>query len=165
MIEAEHSVLIGSAIENVWGYVSDIRRWADLMPGCKECTVIDNHDSRWLLKVGVAALVRTVNVLVHVDEWNGPEEVKFTYQLAGDPVKGGGAYVASQKSEHETEVSLRVQVEGSGPMAPMWEALCKPLLPQLVKTFAGRLKMEIEKTTGASDSSLVSSPEKKLSRL
>ena len=29
----------------------------------------------------------------------------------------------------------------------MWEAMCRPLLPQLAKSFAARLKAEIEKAT------------------
>ena len=40
---------------------------------------------------------------------------------------------------------MKVRVQGSGPMSPMWEAMSKPLLPQLAKSFAGKLKAEIEK--------------------
>jgi carbon monoxide dehydrogenase subunit G len=165
MIEAQQSLAIDANIDRIWDYVSDIRRWANLMPGCKDCNVIDAHDSRWVLKVGVGALVRTVNVLVHVDEWSGPHEVKFSYQLEGDPVKGGGAYLASITSPQETEVTLVVRVEGSGPMAPMWEALCKPLLPQLAKAFAGKLKAEIEKVSGVSEVSPAGNVKTKLSSL
>jgi len=144
MIEAEHILSIDAPIEHVWEYVRDIRRWASLMPGMRECTVIDANDSRWLLKVGVGGLVRTVNVLVHVDEWAGPERVSFSYQLEGDPVVGSGAFVAARVAHDRTEVSLKVRVSGSGPVAPMWEAMCKPLLPRLAKSFAEKLKGEIE---------------------
>ena len=149
MIETEQTVSIDCAIDSVWGYVNDIQKWANLMPGCRACTVIDAHDSRWTLKVGVGGLVRTVSVLVHVDQWEGPQRVNFSYRLEGDPVTGGGSYIASRKAEHVTEVTLRVRVEGGGPMAPMWEAMCRPLLPQLAKSFAGQLKADIEKATGA----------------
>ena len=47
---------------------------------------------RWTLKVGVGGLVRTVKVQVHVDQWDGPERVLFSYKLEGDPVQGGGSY-------------------------------------------------------------------------
>jgi hypothetical protein len=87
-----------------------------------------------------------VNVRVHVDEWSGPERVLFSYTLDGDPVNGSGAYEASRKSEGETEVTLRVRVQGSGPMAPLWEAMSKPLLPQLAKSFATQLKAQIERS-------------------
>lgn len=145
MIVTERSVLIDAAIESVWNYVQDIRKWAVLFPGCRECTVINAQDSRWILKVGAGGLVRTVKVLVHVDNWEGPERVDFSYKLEGDPVEGGGSYIASQKTALQTEVTMTVRVAGSGPMAPLWEALSRPLLPQLAKSFAGQLKTEIEK--------------------
>lgn len=144
MIEAEHSIAINTDINGVWNYVQDIRQWAVLFPGCKECEVIDEHNSKWIIKVGAGGLVKTVNVLVHIDEWAGPERVNFSYKLENEPVIGSGSYVASKKSNHETEISLKVRVEGSGQMAPMWEAMCRPLLPQLAKAFSGKLKTEIE---------------------
>ena len=49
-----------------------------------------------------------------------------------------------------TEIVLNVRVEGSGPMAPMWEAMGRPLLPQLAKGFADQLKDAIEKSAGVS---------------
>jgi carbon monoxide dehydrogenase subunit G len=148
MIEAEHSLVIGAGIGSVWEYVQDIRRWARLFPGCRECQVIDAQDSRWIIKVGAGGLVKTVNVQVHVDQWDGPERVNFSYRLEGEPVRGGGSYVAASRGLDQTEVTLRVRVEGSGAMAPMWEAVSKPLLPQLAKTFAGQLKAEIENAVG-----------------
>ena len=150
MIETEQSVVIDVGIDSVWDYVRDIRRWANMMPGMQECAVIDDNDSQWTLKVGVGGLVRTVNVLVHVDQWDGPERVNFSYKLKGDPVEGGGSYLASPKGAAQTEVTLTVQVAGTGPMAPMWEAMGRPLLPQFAKGFAGQLKAEIEKAVGVS---------------
>ena len=144
MIEVERSVLINVGIDAVWRYVEDMQRWAALMPGYRECTVIDANDSRWTLKVGVGGLVRTVTVLVHVEEWREPVGVNFSYRLEGDPVQGSGSYTAVKRGAEETEVALRVSVAGSGPMAPMWEAMSRPLLPQLAKSFAEKLKVEIE---------------------
>jgi len=148
MIETEQAVLVEAPNADVWSYVQDIRRWASLFPGCRECTVIDDNDSRWVLKVGAGGLVRTVNVRVHVDEWAGPNRVRFTFKLEGEPVDGHGTYIGKVIGARQTEVSMKVAVNGSGPMAPMWEAVSKPLLPQLAKTFAGQLKNEIELIAG-----------------
>ncbi len=148
MIEAEHSVVIGTGVDNVWDYVQDIRRWANLFPGCKECEVIDDNNSKWLIKVGAGGMVKTVNVLVNVEQWDGPEKVYFSYKLESEPVVGSGSYTASSQGNSATEVNLHVRVEGSGQMAPMWEAMSRPLLPQMAKSFAGRLKEEIEEANG-----------------
>ncbi|RZK00779.1 MAG: SRPBCC family protein [Novosphingobium sp.] len=144
MIETEQTVTIREEITKVWDFARDIRGWASLMPGMQDCEVIDDDNSRWTLKVGVGGLVRTVRVQVKVDQWDGPERVAFTYKLEGDPVQGGGSYLATATGPGETEVKLTVQVQGSGPMAPMWEAMGKPLLPQLAKGFAGQLRDTIE---------------------
>lgn len=148
MIETEHSVLIEAPNADVWSYVQDISRWAALFPGCRECAVIDAVDSRWVLKVGAGGLVRTVNVRVHVDEWAGPNRVQFSFKLEGEPVDGHGTYTSRMIGARQTEISLKVAVTGSGPMAPMWEAVSRPLLPQLARTFAGQLKCEIERIAG-----------------
>lgn len=148
MIETEHSVVIDAPIAGVWDYVQDIRRWAELFPGYQDCTVVDEDDSQWTLKVGAGGLVRTVKVLVHVDRWNGPGQVDFSFKLANEPVDGGGSYTARAVSAGQTEISLKVRVRGSGPMAPMWEAVSRPLLPQLAKLFAGQLKARIEEVAG-----------------
>lgn len=144
MIETQQTVTIRQSIDNVWNFARDIRGWAELMPGMQECDVVDDDNSRWTLKVGVGGLVRTVKVSVHVDQWDGPQRVFFTYKLEGDPVQGGGSYYATSNSDGGTEVRLNVRVEGTGPMAPMWEAMGRPLLPQLAKGFAGQLRDKIE---------------------
>jgi ketosteroid isomerase-like protein/carbon monoxide dehydrogenase subunit G len=150
VIETGQSVVIEAGIGRVWDYVQDIRRWASLFPGCRECVVIDEHDSRWVLKVGAGGLVRTVNVLVHVDRWSGPERVEFSYRLQNEPVEGSGTYSAVAKGAGQTEIRLQVRVLGSGPMAPMWEAVSRPLLPQLARSFAGQLKAGIERAAAGS---------------
>jgi carbon monoxide dehydrogenase subunit G len=148
MIDTEQTMVVGVGIDRVWDYVKDMRRWAELMPGMREFNVIDDNDSQWILKVGVGGLVRTVTVDVHVDQWAGPEHVTFSYKLQGDPVLGGGTYDAFSTGPNETTIKLNVRVEGSGPMAPMWEAMGRPLLPQLAGGFAGQLKEAIELSAG-----------------
>lgn len=148
MIDTEQTVVVGVGIDSVWDYVKDMQNWAALMPGMREFNVIDDDDSQWILKVGVGGLVRTVTVDVHVDKWAGPEHVTFSYKLQGDPVLGGGTYDAVSSGPNETTIKLNVKVEGSGPMAPMWEAMGRPLLPQLAGGFAGQLKGAIEQAAG-----------------
>ncbi|MET0251701.1 MAG: SRPBCC family protein [Novosphingobium sp.] len=144
MIATEQSVRIAAPIGEVWAYASDIRRWANLMPGLVDFELQGDDDSRWTIKVGAGALVRAVKVAVHVDRWAGPEEVDFSFRLEADPVAGGGSYRARALGAEATEITLAVRVEGKGPQAPMWEALGRPLLPAFAQAFAEQLKGEIE---------------------
>jgi len=146
MIDAQHSICIDASINAVWNYVKDIEKWANLFPGCQDCQVISDNESQWVIKVGAGGMVKTVNVMVDVTEWAGPEVVNFSFKLQNEPVTGTGRYRASKVSAGQTEITLEVEVTGSGSMAPMWEAMSKPLLPQLAKSFASSLKAEIEQT-------------------
>jgi carbon monoxide dehydrogenase subunit G len=155
MIETEQAIVIDAPIEAVWRYANDIAAWAKLMPGLQDCEIVDEDDSLWKLKIGVGALVRTVTVSVHVDRWAGPGEVDFTYALKGDPVQGVGTYRARSVSPHRTEIALGVQVIGTGPMAPMWEAMGKPLLPTFARAFAEQFKAEVEQAVTPGDAVVV----------
>ncbi|MDG2004143.1 MAG: SRPBCC family protein [Novosphingobium sp.] len=148
MIETTQSILVAQGIDNVWAYAKDVERWAEIMPGYQQCEIIDDDNSIWVLKIGVGAMVRTVKVEVAVDRWAGPEDVDFHFALKGDPVTGGGTYRAVRNGE-QTEVALRVEVSGTGPMAPMWEAMGGPVLPKFAAGFASQLKERIEAEYGA----------------
>ena len=148
MIETRQTVTIAAPIDATWAYARDVKRWAEIMPGYQSCEIVSEDDSLWTLKVGVGGLVRTVKVAVHVDCWAGPERVDFSFRLQGDPVEGGGSYEAASTPEGHTLVNLGVQVRGSGPMAPMWEAMGAPVLPRFAKGFAEELKNRIEAQTG-----------------
>lgn len=107
------------------------------------------------MKVGAGALVRSVKVSVQVDRWAGPEEVDFTYKLAGDPVQGGGTYRAYSLAPNQTQMTLAVRVEGTGPMAPMWEAMGRPLLPKFARSFAEQFKAEVEQFAGVAQAAAI----------
>lgn len=148
MIETSQTVPVHVPIGDVWEYVKNISNWAELMPGLQSCDIIDENDSRWVLKVGVGALVRTVKVNVHVEQWDGPGRVLFQFKLQGDPVSGGGSYLAKSLGASTTEMALALRVEGTGPMAPMWEAMGSPLLPKFALAFAQQLAEGIERASG-----------------
>lgn len=151
MIETTQTVAVSVGIDKVWDYVRDIRRWAELMPGLQDCQIDGEDDSRWVLKVGVGALVRTVKVNVHVDQWDGPGRVLFSYKLQGDPVQGGGFYHAESTGPDAIAMRLSLRVEGGGPMAPMWEAMGGPLLPKFASAFAEQLAQGIEAAYAGAD--------------
>lgn len=144
MIETAQTVHVAAPSAAAWKYVENIHNWASLMPGLQSCDVLNEDDSRWVLKVGVGALVRTVKVDVHVNQWDGPERALFSFKLQGDPVVGGGSYQAVPVGEGRTELTLSLQVTGTGPMAPMWEAMGGPLLPKFALAFARQLAEGIE---------------------
>lgn len=144
MIEHEQGIAVRSSIQDVWDYVSDMRRWASSVPGCKNCEVIDEDRSIWTIKAGAGALIKTVKVNVLVEKWDAPTAVSFSFDIQNEPVRGDGSYSAVYTAEG-TELLLRLRIVGSGPMAPVWETLGKPIVPALAKSFVESLREQIEK--------------------
>ena len=144
MLKNEYSFVVEQPLTDVWAFVEDIPRWASLFPGHQQCQLINKNDSLWTIKVSAAGVTRTDTVQVNVQNQNGPTQVDFTFEVNDLPVKGNGIYVAKDLNATQTEVTLSVNIIGSGPMAPMWEAVGTPLLPEFVKTFSNRLKAEME---------------------
>lgn len=144
MIETEQTIIIDAPIDAVWEFAHHIPSWASLMPGLQDFTIEDADRSRWVLKVGAGALVKTVAVQVHVDCWDGPGKATFLFSIENNPVEGGGAYQARALNGNQTEVTFCVRVAGTGPMAPMWEAMGKPLLPKFARAFAEEFKAKVE---------------------
>ena len=153
MIANEHSFLVQTSIKDVWDYVENIPGWASIFPGHQNCELINEDDSVWTIKVSAAGVTRTDKVKVHVEKWDKPQQVDFVFDVDDLPVEGNGTYVAIAKSSNETEVTLRICIIGSGPMAPMWEAVGTPMLPEFVKAFATKLKAEIELAAGVGTAS------------
>jgi carbon monoxide dehydrogenase subunit G len=156
VIETTQTVAVAAPIDAAWEYARDVERWAGIMPGYQSCEIADEDHSLWVLKVGVGGLVRTVKVDVHVERWAGPDAVDFTFALRGDPVTGRGTYRAQALSGAETEVALHVEVSGTGPMAPMWEAMGGPVLPRFARGFAEELKARIEAHAGTAPAAIAS---------
>jgi carbon monoxide dehydrogenase subunit G len=154
VIEDRQSIAIDAPLARVWDIAKEIHAWSRLMPGFERCEIIDAANSCWTMKVGAGALVRTLTVLVSVTRWAGPEEVDFTYELKGDPVQGNGKYRARSTGPDASEMTLEIRVEGAGPMAPLWEAMGRPLLPKLVRGFNEQFKAQVEHTTQLTDASL-----------
>ena len=152
MMSAEHAVRVDAGIDDVWEYVKDMRRWASIVPSCQSCTVLDEDDSRWILKLGVGGMVRTVKLRVHVDEWAGPAAVHFSFDVEGDPVEGRGSYTAESLGADATEIRMEVHISGKGPVAQMWEAMGGPVLQQFARAFADELKARIEGSVDGSRS-------------
>jgi carbon monoxide dehydrogenase subunit G len=73
--------------------------------------------------------------------------VRFFFQLVrGKPRRAEGAGAAP--AEGSTRVVFRLRVDPGGPMAPMINAMIKPLMPSFAEDFAGKLLGHLEARHG-----------------
>lgn len=130
MLEVHRDLIVDAQIEDVWAYVSNIRNWAGSMPGYQSFEEIDDRHSRWELKVSLGALTRAVGLGVEIGERREPDHVDFMLHGERDPIDGRGSFDA-RVSVGGTEVEIKLQIQGRGPMAATMEAMSGRVLSRM----------------------------------
>jgi carbon monoxide dehydrogenase subunit G len=123
-------LIVDAQIEDVWVYVSNIGNWAGSMPGYQSFEEIDDRHSKWELKVSLGALTRAVSLGVEIGGWREPGHVDFMLHGERDPIDGRGSFDA-RASGGRTEVAIKLQIQGRGPMASTMEAMSGRVLSRM----------------------------------
>jgi carbon monoxide dehydrogenase subunit G len=144
MISTDHSFVVDAEIGDVWAYVSNIANWAASMPGYQSFEPIDELHSKWILKVALGALTKTVGLYVTITEQREPEYISFTLKGDTEPVDGQGTFGASPTELSQTSVLVTLSIAGSGAMAATMEAMSRPIVPRMTRIVSESLKEAIE---------------------
>jgi len=155
VIETEHSFQIAAPLDEVWDYVRNIENWASSMPGYSSFELVDDQHSKWVLKVSMGALVRTVKLAVEITEQRKPDHIAFSLEGENDPVHGTGTFDAKANGLTETDVAFTLAITGSGAAAGTMEAISRPIVPRMARKVGDKLKEEIEGRSGTTSAAAV----------
>ena len=147
MPEAQHSVDVRATPAAVWAFVSNMDRWAPLVPGYISHARQSDTDSTWTLKGDVGILVKTVTFQVRITEWLEPHTVRFTLAGVNERVSGGGSFLAVPVADGVTRVTGSLELRQEGSLAPMVNALFKGVLPKVARGFVETLARQVERGT------------------
>lgn len=128
----------------MWKFASNIGNFAKCMPGCKHFEVIDEEHSFWVVSFAVGPLNKTLDFDVTVTTFEPGNRLRFELAARNDPVRGYGEFATVAVAEYETKIRIALAITGSGPMAPMMEALSRPMLPGLARNFSNSLAEALE---------------------
>ena len=106
MPEVTYKTSVQCSIDDTWNLVKNMDNWAPFLLGYQSHEVQSETDSVWTLKGDVGVLARTVNIAVHIDEWNGPERVRFTLKGIDEAVEGSGRFTIGPAPENDDNTAL-----------------------------------------------------------
>ncbi len=145
MPEVEYKNIVNAPMEEVWGFVSVIEKWAPFLKGYQKHDEISDTESIWILKGDVGVLSRTVEMKVNITNWDDESKtVEFTVEGINEKADGGGVFNAVTKSENETELSFKLEINAGGMIGPVVNVLLKPMLKPVAKEMAEKIKDRIE---------------------
>ena len=144
MATGTHIVEVPVAIENVWDFVSDIEKWAKLVPGYNAHTMINDKQSTWTFKGNVGVLKKTVEVEIDILEWSAPSKVTFNLKGLSDNFTGNGYFLAESIDEKNTRMTGYLEVNAGGLAGPILNPVFKPIVPKATQMLTDRVANKIK---------------------
>ncbi|WP_106496509.1 CoxG family protein [Lentibacillus sp. Marseille-P4043] len=133
MPSGEHQLELDIPIEHVWSFVSDMNKWAPLVPGYMEHEILHERKSTWKFKGEIGIIQKTVHLQIDITKWQEPTRVTFNLTGLNENVKGNGYFVAKTLAGNKTEVTSYLGVTAKGMKGPVINSVLKSLVPKTTR--------------------------------
>ena len=145
-----HQLEVDIPIERVWSFVSDIDKWAPLVPGYMEHKVLNENQSTWKFKGDLGFVQKTVNLKIDITKWQKPTKITFHLTGLDENFTGKGFFEAQSLGKQMTKVTGSLDITAKGMMGPMINSVLKSFVPKTTKEFTESVAekmVEIETVT------------------
>lgn len=144
-----HSVELDVAIEKIWEFVSDMNKWAPLVPGYIEHEILNERQSTWAFKGDLGFMKKTVKLKIDIQEWIEPTKVTFDLEGLSDNFSGNGYFEAEALDENRTKMTGYLDISAKGAMGPMINTIMKTFVPKTAQELTEAVAGKIAELEGA----------------
>ncbi|WP_432361546.1 CoxG family protein [Sporosarcina sp. UB5] len=143
MPSGTHTAKLDIPIEKVWDFVSDMNRWAPLVPGYIEHEILSDKQSTWTFKGDIGIMQKTVKLQIDITEWKEPSLVTFDLTGLNENFAGNGYFKAEAISDSETIMHGNLDISARGMMGPMINTILKSFVPKTTEDLTNAIAEEI----------------------
>lgn len=143
MPSGTHTTDLDIPIEKVWEFVSDMNRWAPLVPGYIEHEILSDTQSTWTFKGDLGIMQKTVKLQIDITEWREPSLVTFDLTGLNENFAGNGYFKADAISDSKTEMHGNLDITAKGMMGPMINTILKSFVPKTAEELTKAIAEEI----------------------
>lgn len=143
MPNGTHTIELPVPIENIWDLVSDMNKWAPLVPGYIEHEIISDKQSTWKFKGDLGFMKKTVKLQIDIKEWIEPTKVTFDLKGLSDNFTGGGYFIAEKITDASTKMTGHLDITAGGMMGAMVNTILKNFVPDTAKELTEAIGAEI----------------------
>lgn len=145
MAETTYKTNIAVEQEKVWSFVSDIEKWAKLVPGYRQHEMLNDKESTWTFGGTVAGITKKVDAKITITEWQEPSKIGFSLEGLSDKFTGAGYFQANEVSPTDTEMVMHLEVKAGGVAGVALNPIFKLALPMAAEKLANRVVNKITK--------------------
>ncbi|GEK30000.1 MAG: SRPBCC family protein [Kurthia sp.] len=144
MASSSHSTTVKASQAEVWNFVSDMEKWAKLVPGYREHTIINDKQSTWKFAGNVGVLKKEVEVQIDITGWEEPTKISFELTGISDKFKGAGSFEADPISDSETKMTGNLEIKAGGLAAAVLNPVFSAVLPKATTMLTNRVANKIQ---------------------
>lgn len=139
-----HTVELDVGIEEIWEFVSDMDKWAPLVPGYIEHEIINENQSTWTFKGDIGIMQKTVKLQIDITEWREPTAVTFDLTGLNENFAGDGYFEAEKIDENKTKMTGNLDITAKGMMGPMINTILKNFVPKTAEDLTDAVANKIK---------------------
>lgn len=146
MANGKHTIEIPQSSQEIWNFISDINKWAPLVPGYIDHEILNDRQSTWFIKGDLGFMKKKVNLKIDITEWIEPTKVTFDLTGLSDDLTGNGYFEAEVIDDNHTRITgyLDIEAKGAvGPMVTMTNTVLKKFVPQTAKDLTNAVANKI----------------------
>lgn len=143
-----HTVELPVAIEDIWTFVSDMNKWAPLVPGYINHEILSENESTWEFKGDLGFMKKKVKLKIDITEWREPTTVTFNLKGLSDNFKGGGYFEAEAIDAGHTKMTGNLDITAGGAMGPMINSIMKSFVPKTAEELTVAVSNKIKEEAG-----------------
>lgn len=128
-----HQLKVSTPIENVWSFMSDMDKWAPLVPGYMEHKLLSNRQSIWKLKGDISVIQKTISVKIDITEWKKPAKISFDITGLNENFTGNGYFKVERILGRETQIAGYLNISVKGMMRPLINPVLKTFIPKTIE--------------------------------
>lgn len=130
-------------INEIWDFVSDMDKWAPLVPGYIAHEIINDKQSTWVFKGDIGIIQKTVKLQIDITEWKEPNRISFNLTGLNENFKGNGYFEAEANLDSTTKMTGNLDITAKGMMGPLINPILKNFVPktaqELTKAVANKI--------------------------
>ncbi|GED20581.1 CoxG family protein [Kurthia gibsonii] len=144
MATATHTTTVKAGQQQVWAFVSDMEKWAKLVPGYRNHEMINEKQSKWIFAGNVGVLKKSVEVQIDIINWEEPSKISFDLTGLTDKFTGSGYFTAKEIDAQNTEMSGFLEIKAGGIAAPVLNPIFSAVLPKATSMLTERVANKIQ---------------------
>jgi carbon monoxide dehydrogenase subunit G len=141
MPNGTHTLELPVSIDKIWGFVSDMDKWAPLVPGYIEHEILNDRESTWSFKGDLGFMKKTVKLKIDITNWIEPTKVTFNLKGISDNFDGGGYFEAEAIDDSLTVMTGHLDITAKGAMI---NSILKSFVPKTAEELTQAIAAKIE---------------------